>query len=41
MRLALSQVHGHFPEDNGEAKRRRREILSLYRWRSGGSGLAL
>ncbi|PGH07024.1 hypothetical protein GX51_02064 [Blastomyces parvus] len=41
MRSALAQVRGRIPEDFGEQKQRRREVLSLYRWTGDGSGLAL
>ncbi|KAI1823620.1 fungal-specific transcription factor domain-containing protein [Xylaria intraflava] len=41
MRSALAQVRGRVPEDLGEQHQRRRELLALYRWTGGGSGLAL
>ncbi|KAK3066145.1 hypothetical protein LTR53_017629 [Teratosphaeriaceae sp. CCFEE 6253] len=41
MRSALAQVRGRSLEDFGEQQLRRREMLSLYRWESGGQGLAL
>lgn len=41
MRSALAQVRGRLLEDEGEAQRRRREVLALYRWAGDGSGLAL
>lgn len=41
MRSALAQVRGRVPDDFGEQQQRRREVLSLYRWTSDGSGIAL
>ncbi|KAI9723967.1 MAG: hypothetical protein M1812_000685 [Candelaria pacifica] len=41
MRSALAQVRGLIPEDLGELRSRRREVLGLYRWTGGGSGLAV
>lgn len=41
MRSALAQVRGRNAEDFGEQQARRREVLSLYRWINGGTGLAL
>lgn len=41
MRSALAEVKGRIPDDSGEQKQRRREILGLYRWTGDGTGLAL
>ncbi|KAF2483138.1 fungal-specific transcription factor domain-containing protein [Neohortaea acidophila] len=41
MRSALAQVKGRMSEDFGEQQKRRREVLSLYRWTGDGTGLAL
>ncbi|KAI9705448.1 MAG: hypothetical protein M1836_006203 [Candelina mexicana] len=41
MRSALAQVRGLIPDDIGELRLRRREVLALYRWTGGGSGLAV
>ena len=40
MQSALAQV-GDMPADAGEQQRRRREVLSLYRWTGDGHGLAI
>jgi len=41
MQSALAQVRGRMPPDGGEQQRRRREMLSLYRWSGDGGGLAV
>ncbi|KAL3955328.1 hypothetical protein ACCO45_010891 [Purpureocillium lilacinum] len=41
MRSALAVVRGRVPQDLGEQHQRRRELLGLYRWTGGGTGLAL
>ncbi|KAH0547642.1 hypothetical protein FGG08_000131 [Glutinoglossum americanum] len=41
MHSALAQVRGRIPEDMGGQQLRRRELLALYRWTAGGTGLAL
>lgn len=42
MQSALAQVHGRLPEESiQQERRRRREMLALYRWSRSGGGLAI